>query len=278
VQDTVGTGPVFKYTWEVRAPKGQVLYIPDISSPQTKQFYRDYLDGKYGPGNWDTYVFWKGFPDEEFTLLETMRKFDMVLWTDTGNATNNIRVAGRGGGVLDQYLVPLDDSDPGVVLIVSRILTGSQSGLSIPFISNTLGLKTKGVPEAPLYMPAGQQALGLASHLPAMTSLFDSGEGQGGLGLALNDPDLPIADYLFQMELCVDPGDNSSCYCSGRRCAAVSPDNPGDPYVGVRSPTREENRFARIVGISIQLDDFEPTEVYPALDSVIEYELGVGIK
>jgi hypothetical protein len=278
VRDTVGTGPIFKYTWEVRAPKGPVLYIPDISTPSTKQFYRDYFDGKYGPGNWDTYVFWKGFPDEEFTLLETMRKFDLVLWTDTGNKTNNIFTASRGGGVLDQYLVPLDDSDPGAVLMVSRILSGGDSGLTKPFRTNTLGISLGGLPQAPLFMPAGQQALGLASHLPAMTSLYDSAEGKGGLGLVLNDPDHPIAEFIFQMELCVVAANNTSCYCSGRRCDEVSEDLPADPYVGVRSPTRDVSRFAKIVGISIQLDEFDPGEVYPALDSVIEYELGVGIK
>ena len=277
VQDTVGTGPVFKYTWEVRAPKGPVLYIPDISAPPTKQFYRDYLDGKYGPGNWDTYVFWRGFPDSEFTLLESMRKFDMVLWTDTGTQTNNIESATRKDGVLDQFLVPLDDSAPGVVLLVSRALTGSNSRLENTFRTNTLGISIKGVPEAPLFMPAGQQALGLASHLPTMTSRIDSDDKKGGIGLALDDPEEPTAEFIYQMELCLT-STGASCYCSGNRCIAPTPEAPADPYVGIRSPTRGESRFARIVGISIQLDEFEQTEVYPALDSIIEYELGVGIK
>ena len=279
VQDTVGTGPIYKYTWEVRAPKGPVLYVPDASATRTKDFYKAYFNDRFGPGNWDTYTFWKGFPDDPFTLLESLRKFEMIIWTDTGSASNNIRTASLGGGILDQYLYPNDDSDPGKILLISRILTGTRTGLSNPFRELTLGIKVKGSPESALKMPPDPQALGLQSYLPPMTST--RGSGEGGIGLALQDETNPTAEFVYQMEYCesieLDRMGNEvlvSCYCNDR-CGPPTVEAPWDPYVGVRSPLRSVEALARIVGISLQLDDFDPAEVYPALDAIMQFELGV---
>lgn len=262
VKDMVGSGPVFQYTWEVRAPKGPVIYIPDASASRTREFYTAYLDSRYGEGNWDTYSFWKGFPDEEFTLLESLRKFEVVLWTDTGTASNNIRSASAGDGILQQYLYPNDDSEPKKILLISRVLTGSRTGLSNPFRENILGIKIKGSPEAPLAMPAGPMAFGLYPHLPAMTASRASTDG--GIGLTLQDSGEGPERLLYQMEEC------GECYGTPRRPAI-----PPDPYVGVRAPARDLEPLARIVGISLQLDDFEQAQVFPALDALLEIELGV---
>lgn len=265
VKDTVGSGPIHQYTWEVRAPKGPVLYIPDSSAPQTREFYETYLDSRYGEGNWDSYTFWKGFPDEEFTLLESLRKFELVLWTDTGTASNNIRAASAGGGILEQYLVPLDGSEPKKIFLISKILTGARTGLSNPFRENILGINIKGSPEAPLAMPVGPQALGLQSYLPVMSSLREATEGGIGLQLHLNGEGNAQSEFLYQMEDC------GECYGTPRR-----PANPSDPFVAVRSVVPPiEDSLADIVGISLQLDDFDPDEVYPALDAILEFELGV---
>jgi|GEM_PF-1466815 len=281
VRDTVGTGPVFKYTWEVRAPKGPVLYIPDTSAPNTKAFYKAYLDERYGAGNWDSYVFWKGFPDRPFTLLESMRKFEMVLWTDTGSAGNNIRTASEAGGVLEKYVHPTDASAPGRILMISKILTGTQTGLSNPFRTNVLGIKVKGTPEAPLNMSSGNQALGLPPYLPAMANTRDSVTGAIGLGLATSN----ISEVIYRMEFCeetyVDRFGSTkikSCYCNDRCLEAPTDDAPWDPVVGVRSPLRSVEAQARIVGISLQLDDFEQTGAFAALNAILDFELGVSGK
>ncbi len=275
VQDTVGTGPIYKYSWEVRAPKGPVLYVPDASASRTKNFYKAYLDDRFGPGNWDTYTFWKGFPDDPFTLLESFRKFEMIIWTDTGSASNNIKIASLGGGILDQYLVPNDDSDPGKILLISRILTGTRTGLSNPFRENTLGIKVKAQPEWALNMPPGPQALGLQPDLPGMTST--RGSTDGGVGLQLFDADFPTSEFLYEMESCGEYGTDGkfySCYCGGLRCLPIDP-NDQTPFVAVRSPLRSVDPLAEIVGISLQLDDFDPAEVYPALNAIMQFELGV---
>lgn len=281
VKDTVGTGPIFEYEWEVRAPKGNVLYIPDASASRTRNFYRDYLDASYGVDSWDMYTFWKGFPDDPFTLLESLRMFEMVIWSDTGTASNNIRVASAGGGVLEQYLYPNDDSDPGRILLISRILTGTRTGISNPFLENTLGINVKGAPESSLKMPEGPQALGLQPYLLPMTSTRGSGEGGIGMQLYLDATLQPISEFIYQMEYCetieLDRLGNEtivSCYCSSR-CGPSTPEAPWEPYVGVRSPLRSVEPFASIVGLSLQLDDFDPVDVYPALDAIIQFELGV---
>lgn len=265
VKDTVGTGPIFKYTWEVRAPKGPVLYVPDASAARTRDFYQEYLDGRFGEGQWDFYSFWRGYPDEDFTLLESLRKFELVIWTDTGSPSNNLsRASAWGGGVLQQYLYPEigDPSPAGQLLIISRILTGSVTALSNPFRENILGININASPDAALVMPAGPQALGLQPYLPAMTST--RGTQNGGVGLQVHDPVTPISEFIYQMEEC------GECYGTPRRPAI-----PPDPFVGVRAPLRVDDPVARVVGISLQLDDFDPTDVFPALDAILDFELGV---
>ena len=263
VRDTVGSGPVFQYAWEVRAPKGPILYIPDASASRTKDFYKAYLDSRFGVDKWDTYSFWKGFPDEDFTLMESLRKFELVLWTDTGTASNNIRKASEKDGILEQYVTDIDD--PKKILLISRVLTGANTGLSNPFRNNILGIDIKGAPEAGLAMPEGPQALGLLPYLPAMTSERGSVDGGIGLQLFVNSSGITIGEFLYQMEEC------GECYGTPRRPAI-----PPDPFVAVRVPFRSVDKpFAGIVGISLQLDDFVQAEVFAALDVILEFELGV---
>lgn len=267
VSDRVGSTTVFQYSWEVRTPRGSVLYIPDSSASRTRNFYRDYLDGRFGEGQWDMYTFWKGWPDVDFVLLESMRKFGLVLWTDSGAASNNIREASALNGVLPQYLDSPVDLGPKKILMISRILTGSGSGLSNPFRENILGININALPEAALIMPAGPQALGLQPYLPDMTSTRGSSNGGVGLELKLDNSGMLTSEFLYQMEEC------GECYGDPRRPAI-----PPDPHVGVRNPLRSVDPLADIVGISLQLDDFEPTEVYQALDAILEFELGVSGK
>jgi len=265
VKDTEGSGPIFQYSWEVRAPKGPVIYISDASASRTKDFYTDYLNQRFGEGNWDTYLFWNGFPDRDFTLMESLRKFEMILWTDTGTASNNIRAASVAGGILEQYVAPAigDHSEPKKILLVSRILTGTNSGLSNPFRQGVLGIDVRGAPEATLAMPVGPQALGLQPHLPAISST--RGTNSGGIGLQLyNDSDSPFhSEFLYQMEEC------GLCYGDGRRPAI-----PPDPFVAVKV-VRSIDLQTAVVGISLQLDDFDPTEAFAALDAILEFDLGM---
>jgi len=66
------------YSWEVRAPRSNVLFIRDNSGSLARTLYGDYLDGRFGEGDWDTYNFVFGYPDHNFVFLESMRKFDEI--------------------------------------------------------------------------------------------------------------------------------------------------------------------------------------------------------
>jgi len=261
VKDEADADALFQYSWEVRAPKGRVLYFPDVSSSITKKFYGDFLDAEYGQGNWDTYSFWFGLGgDISFTLLETMRKFDVIIWTDSGTHSQNIiNATDRDkGAVLQNYLIPTDGAAPGKMVLVSRILVGSQTKLKGPFLQNVLGVNPSGVPPQALNFTVGNTALGLRPELPTMTAAKTATAAGNGLALSQNIP----AEFIYQMEECL-------------RCYGARP--PFDPYVGVRSPARTaETPLATIVGLSIQLDDFDRDEAFAALAAILDIELGVA--
>jgi hypothetical protein len=265
IKDEADADALFQYSWEVRAPKGRVLYFPDVSSSVTRKFYQDFLNAEYGEGNWDTYNFWfGGGGDIAFTLLESMRKFDLVLWTDSGTQSNNIIDASARGGVLQQYLTPTDGSKPGRMLLISRTLVGSQTKLSNPFLQQTLGVNPSADPQTALNLEIGHTALGLETYLPAVTSA-KTAAGNGN-GIKLYDQDsgtevVFVTDNLYRMEEC------SRCYGSRP---------PFDPVIAVRSPRRVDSPLAHIVGISVQLDDFERDQAFAALAAILEFELGVG--
>jgi len=261
VRDEAGSDPMFRYTWEVRAPRGPVLYIPDASSTATRAFYTEYLDTAYGAGGWETYAFWKGFPDDPAVLLHTMRKFALVLWTDTGTSSNNLKFAGASGGVLTQLLRPTDGAEPGRFLMVSRVLSGTRTGLGHPFLQEIVGVSPTGAPPSQLRMQPDKQALGLAAHLPAATSTRTSNDA--GIGLKILDG--ADNEILYRMEECRE------CYGDPRR-----PAPPFDPIVAVRAPSRATRAEAWMVGISLQFDEFVKTEVFAVLDAVITVEMGVN--
>jgi hypothetical protein len=169
-------------SWEVRSPRGQVLVVPDNSAPTTRDFYRDVLDEILGEGVHDTYSFWLGFPDSPAVLLETLRLFDLVFWYDGGGTSDVLTRAAATGGVLRQYLAPLDDSDPGRLLMISRNLTGSTSGIPNPFRQSVFGINPASDP-APQLSPkpaaVGLEILGAEPYLPTMAIANIFGRGRG---------------------------------------------------------------------------------------------------
>ncbi|MFT5232687.1 MAG: hypothetical protein ACI9UQ_000709 [Candidatus Krumholzibacteriia bacterium] len=67
---------------------------------------------------------------------------------------------------------------------------------------------------------------------------------------------------LYQMEYCL------GCY---------TPRNePFDPIVAARRPLRTDDPLATFVGISIQIEFFNRTEVITALDYILDVEMGVS--
>jgi len=258
VVDEADADTRFHYSWEVREPAGPVIYVPDNSTPQTRTFYRDFLDAEYGQGNWAEYSFWYGFPDHAFVLLESFRKFDAVLWADGGVTSPRLEAAAANGGVLTQYVHPLQGQDAGKLLLISKGVVGTSSSLPFPFIQGVLGISPTPSPVTSLSLPAGKQALGLQDHLPDMTT--SSGFAQG-IGLDWNPVTFPTTEAIFQMEECL-------------RCYGNRP--PFDPIVGVRIPDRVTSPFADVVTISVTLDYFNVDEVRAALGAILTDELGVG--
>ncbi len=244
----------FTYSWEVRAPKSRVLYIPDNSSTVCKAFYSDFMDELYGEGQWDEYLFWYGFPDSDFTLLESMRLFDVVLWTDGGSTSSIMDIASDRDGALQELVMPTDGAEPGKFMFISKAVAGNDSGLSSAFTITVLRISPSGSPESTLGMSLGKQALGQASHLPNITTIDDFG---GGIGLVMETG----TEKLYQMEYCV------RCYTDRRP--------PWDPIVGVRWPGRDIDPLATVVTVSIQLEYFDEAEAFAALEAIINDEFGV---
>jgi hypothetical protein len=257
VADEADADTRFHFSWEVREPAGPVLYVPDNSGPQAKAFYRDFLNTEYGEGNWAEYSFWFGFPDHAFVLLESFRKFDVVLWADGGTTSPRLAAAAANGGVLTQYVHPLAGEDPGQLLFISRGVVGNSSSLPFPFIQNVLGISPTPDPVTALNLPTASQALGLQPHLPGMATI--NGFGQG-IGLKFDETTFPTTEAIFQMEYCL-------------RCYSVRP--PYDPIVGCRIPDRATAQYAEAVTISLPLEFFDPDQVRENLSAVLTQELGV---
>ncbi|MCP4291224.1 MAG: hypothetical protein GY780_05255 [bacterium] len=259
VKDQAQGDPNFQYSWEVRAPKSSVLYIPDNSSSVGRGVYNSLLDNMFGQGNWDQYDFVFGFPDKPYVLLENMRQFDVVLWTDGGTMSSVMATASVRDGALHQYVQPLDeDTDAGRLLLVSKTVAGSGvDGPSPVFISSVFGINASaGSPEGILQNFGGRQAesQGAAAYLPNMTGLPGIAQGTG-LDLSSG------GEELYRMELCV------RCY--------GPPAPPFDPVVGSRMPPRAENPLASAICFSIQLEYFNNSQVITALEEVLVNEMGV---
>jgi hypothetical protein len=250
----------FTYAWEVREPAGPVLYIPDNSGPQAKAFYRQFLAEEYGEGAWNEFSFWFGYPDHSFVLLESMRKFQAVLWADGGSTSPRLEGATQTGGVLQQYLRPTnEETEAGHLLLISKGVIGTTSKIPHPFLKNVLGINPSPSPVTVLTTVAGKQALGLQPFLPAITSVASFGQAMG-----LQQPtedDILKAEPIFQMEWC-------------RRCYSTR--EPYDPVVGMRFPDRLTETVARSVTLTLQLEYFNNAEAFAALAAVLSEELGVS--
>jgi len=146
VSDEANADTRFHFAWEVREPAGPVLYVPDNSGPQTKALYRAFLADEYGDGGWAEYSFWFGYPDHSYVLVESMRKFQAVLWADGGSTSPRLEDAAQTGGALEQYLFPQEGQDPGRLLLVSKGVIGVSSSLPHPFLMNVLGISPSPVP------------------------------------------------------------------------------------------------------------------------------------
>ncbi len=257
VRDEAQGEALFSYTWEVRPAKGRVLYIFDNSSSVGRVFYRGFMDEHFGADNWDTYDFWFGFPDRPYVLLETMRLFDLVIWTDGGSNSNILVKAAGRDGVLQQYVQGSDTAAPGKFLLITKAVAGSASRLPAVFVQSVLGITPSPAPPSEFGGIAGMKALGEASYLPDLTAV-----GNGVLGLGI----VPLngSDILYRMEYC------ENCYGDPRR-----PRPPFDPVVAVRKPERAVSGFAQVVTVSLMLDQFDPVEAKAGLAALLDNELGV---
>lgn len=258
VRDEAAGEALFTYTWEVRPVHGPVLYIYDNTSTMGRAFYRGFLDEHYGVGGWDLYDFWFGFPDRPWVLLETMRLFDAVIWTDGGSNSNVLVSAAARDGVLQQYVEGAEGAEPGRFMLITKAVAGGASRLPAVFVQSVLGISPTPAPPTEFGNIAGRQALGEYPGLPAMTAV-------GGTVVGLGIVPLDGAEALYRMEYC------ESCYGDPRR-----PRPPFDPVVGVRNPDRAQAAQADVITISLLLDQFDPDEVKAALSVLLDDELGVG--
>jgi len=261
VKDEAFSDASFSYTWEVREPRGPVLFLGEGLSPTQRAFYETILDTHYGVGGWDRYAFWVvGSPDSPSVLLDSFRKFDAVLWVDSGSGSANIARASALNGVLQQYMWPVDGSEPGAVLFVSKGLVGQTNGLTQAFLQVVVGVSPSPSPAAPLYLPAGKFALHQGGALPDMATTRIA--TVGGVGMLLKSG--VDNEALYRME---------TCQCYGVPPRPSQP--PFDPMIGVRVPSRTLEAQARFVGLSVQLDFFDAAQVSAVLGAILESELGV---
>jgi len=261
VMDDVFGDELFQYDWQVRAPRGPVLYIPDNTSPSLgRPLYAGILDGAYGEGNWDTYEFVYGFPDRPHVLLESMRKFEAVLWTDGGSTSPVMKRASTREGALQQYVEPADDSEPGRLLLVSKMIAGAGDlGPSAYFIGNTLGITASTTdPGAVMggFRDKLAQPQGGGAYLPIMAGNNNFGQGVGLIPLA-------GTEVLYRMQHC------PHCYVSR------PPWGSDEPIVGIRRPHRDEAPLANVVCFSLQLEYFYSNMVADVLTAVLSDEMGV---
>ena len=256
VADEAAGEAEFTYGWEVREPRGSAIYVFDNTSTVGRTFYRGFMDEYFGPGGWDVYDFWYGFPDRASILLENLRKFDLVIWTDGGSNSNILVNAAARDGTLQMYVQGSGGADPGKLLLITKAVCGGGSRLPVVFIQGVLGISPTPAPPAAFGGIAGKQALGLFPELPAVTAV---GTGEVGIGLV----PLSGTEELYRMEYCED------CYGDPRR-----PRPPYDPVVAVRRPARSLGA-ASVVTVGLMLDQFDDAEVRAVLAALLEEEMGV---
>jgi hypothetical protein len=258
VKDEATSDADFRYTWEVREPAGPFLFVPDGLSPNAKSFFETALAAQFGVGGWDTYNFWFGSPDDPAVFLETFRLFHAVFWTDSGSGSLNLKGASSANGPLYKYLKPTDGSPAGHMLFASKGMIQQVNGLSSNFLKEIAGVNPTPSPAQPLNLPIGKTAQHQSGTVPDMVTARQA--NNAGLGLARSTlPGAAVYEFLYRMESC-------ACY-NGRP--------PLDPVVGVRTPARTLSPLARFVGLSLQLDAFDPAQVSAVLGAILRDELGV---
>ena len=258
VKDEAAGEAEFTYDWEVRAPRGQVLYIFDNTSSLGRAFYQGFFNDTFGADGWDSYNFWFGFPDRPYVLLETLRQFDLVIWTDGGSNSNVLITSAQRDGVLQQYVQGAGGAAPGKFMLITRAIAGSSSRLPQYFLQTVLGISPTPAPGVAFGNIVGRQALGQYAHLDAMTV---QNTGTVGLGIV----PLTGSEALFKMEYC------ETCYGDPLR-----PRPPYDPVIAVRRPLKSTAPFADVVSVSVSLEQFVPAEAAAALGALLTEELGVG--
>jgi hypothetical protein len=256
VSDEAAAETRFTFSWEVRAPRGRLLLVPDNYGSLVNNLYRPFLNGYLGEDGYDTYDFWYGYPDNPAVLLASLRQFDVVLWLGGGSTSSILSRAAARGGVLEQYLNPEDGSDAGRLMLISRALTGGGSTLPNYFRQTILGIGVTASPPNELVPEAsavGATASSPAAWLPDLTLETRSARG---VGLTLQNG----TEVLYRFDPCT-------------RCFGNRP--PWDPIIAFRRPLRAQSALARVVGFSFDLEYMQRAGALSALDGVLTHELGV---
>jgi hypothetical protein len=256
VGDEAGSRSLFTYRWEVRDPRGPLLLVPDNYGSLLGNLYRPFLDGFFGATGYDTYEFPYGYPDDPAILLDAVRHYSVVLWLSGGSTSTILNRAAATNGVLEQYVNPADGGDGGRLWVVSRVLTGGNSGLPNHFRTNVLGIGVSASPVSELVPAAsavGAEALSGVAWLPSVTLESRSARG---FGLVLNAG----SEVLYQFELCDR--------CFGSR-------QPYDPIIAFRRPSRAESEYAKVVGFSFDWEYMQRAAAVEALAGLLVHELGV---
>ncbi len=258
VQDEAGGDAWFQYQWEVREPKNSILYVFDNSSGPGRDLYYAFLNETFGQDNWDEYDFVFGFPDHAFVLLETMKLFEVVLWTDGGSTTSSVmkRTFSRDGAMA-QYL-----DGGGHLMLVSKLVTepDPETGLSPVFIRNYLGIDpVEALPRGDLNIPMGKRAMP-AVEAPDMPVIYKAANFGKGRGLDL----LAYSEAIYRLESC------PRCY---------NDFDPWDPVVALRRPPRLDDDLqpqnAHVICYSLQLEYFSQNQVIASMQHALSVEMGV---
>ncbi len=262
VGDEASADTRFIYEWEVRAPQGPVLYVTDNTPSLGRDFWGEALDSHLGDGNWQTYTFFYGYPDQDAVLLETMRLFDAVIWSG-GSTSPMLLAASDPGGVIGRYVEPVDGEDPGRFLLATANLVGTNSSISPAFLQNVLGVLVTTDPQDIMDDMNGSIA---EAHGPGLVDMACTNRFSRSFGMLL----LEGADTepIMRMEQCV----RGDCHGSVRFDIV----DPPAPIVVVRRPSQATTPVARVVAVSLDMHYFERVDAVANVGALLEQHLGVA--